>query len=57
MRKLLMATMLAAALASPTYAAEPMKLTDTQMDQVSAGNGLLYFWYGFLLQHWYGYDD
>ncbi len=55
MRKILMATILAAALASPALAADPVKLTDTQMDKVSAGFGSIQGgWYYFLLHYWYG---
>ncbi len=62
MRKFFMATVLAAALASPALAADPVKLTDTQMDRVSAGlqmgggiqSAIQSWWYCFLLNGWYG---
>ena len=65
MRKILMATALAAALASPALAADPVKLTDTQMDRVSAGlqvgggiqGAIQNWWYCFLLYDWYGVGD
>ena len=55
LRKILMATLLAAALTSPALAADPVKLTDAQMDKVSAGFGSIQGgWYYFLLHYWYG---